>query len=280
MTKWEVGRYLIEAKKNIDTLLFIERYESKISDGEKKKSIKAARQEFYINLTAIIDEYCNQIKIDKPKLLKSNSILKRIKYDRNKHEAHKDITFLPREYKSLNDMIIDMKNEIAEVKIVTSAILPEKITLDFIPYDRTLFRLIYCVNYEKEREMNHSRYLGFVEPADIEKSALFTNNSLSFFNDTEEIHRLSEEDKKRKVVLIENGLNLLEGIQNRQDSLICLNVLNNSNVWCSLTDKSNSIIELFLTLYETGVLNVNDMPNDLSMNNVRKIAEIFDKELK
>lgn len=278
MKKWEVARYLIDAKKDVDTILFIDRYNNKLSVGDKKKAISSARERFYINLTAVIDKYCEQMKVNKQVLLNSNSVLRRIKYDRNKHEAHKDEGFLPREYDKLSDMYSDMIKELQEVKLVCSDILPEVITLDFIPYDRTLFRLVYRVNFDKEKEMNHMCYPAFVEVNDIKESGLFTNNKLSFFEDTEDIYRLSEEEKKKKVVLIENGLNILEGLQNRQDACIRLNVLNGTDIWCSINKKDMSIIETFLILYEQNILEVNDIPKDLSMENIKKLEKKIEEK--
>lgn len=278
MKKWEVARYLIDAKKGVDTILFIDRYNDKLSVGDKKKAIFLVRENFYINLTAIIDKYCEQMKVNKSALLNSNSVLKRIKYDRNKHEAHKDEGFLPRSYAKLSDMCSDMIKEIQEVKLVCSDILPEGITLDFIPYDRTLFRLVYGVNFDKEKEMNHLRYSNLIGVNDIQKSGLFTDKKLSIFEDTEDIYRLTEEEKKEKVVLMESGLNILEGLQNRQDACIRLNVLNDTDIWCSINKKDMGIIETFLILYEQNILGVNDIPKDLSMKNVKKLEKIFEEK--
>ena len=40
MTKWELARYLIDAKKDIDTLLFIKLYYDKISNLDLKEKIR------------------------------------------------------------------------------------------------------------------------------------------------------------------------------------------------------------------------------------------------
>lgn len=280
MKKWEVARYLIDAKKDVDTILFIDRYREKLSETDKKKAIHNSRQEFYINLTAIIDEYCKQTKQDKKVLLNSNSVLKRIKYDRNKHEAHKDEEFLPRKYGDLSDMCSDMIKEIQEVKLVCLDILPENITLDFIPFDSTLFRLVYGVTFDKEKEMKYLRFPGYVLPNDLEKSGFFTDNNLSFFEDTEDIYRLSETEKKEKVVLMEFGLNMVETLQKRQDACIRMNVLMNTDTWCYIKKKDMEVIETFLILYEQGVLEVNDIPKNFSKENVKKANEALEKHFK
>ena len=39
-------------------------------------------------------------------------------------------------------------------------------------------------------------------------------------------------------VIMECGLNFYEGLQNRQDACIRINVLFDKNIWCSLKNKS------------------------------------------
>ena len=52
------------------------------------------------------------------------------------------------------------------------------------------------------------------------------------FNDTEDIRTIT--DLNDYAVLLYNGINLKEGLQNRQDACIKINVLFNKNIWVKL----------------------------------------------
>ena len=77
--------------------------------------------------------------------------------------------------------------------------------------------------------------------------------------------------------MIENGLNSKEGLQNRQDSCIKINVLFNQNVWATPNENSLRIIESLQTL---GFLDEFELVNWEAMENEenrRKILEIMEK---
>ena len=80
----------------------------------------------------------------------------------------------------------------------------------------------------------------------------------AILDSVDDIRELSEEEKKRQAVMFENGLNSKEGLQNRQDSCIKINVLFNQNVWATPNASSLKIIE---RLQELGFLDEFELVN-------------------
>ena len=73
--------------------------------------------------------------------------------------------------------------------------------------------------------------------------------------DTDDLKRLPEEERKKYCVIIENGLNSYEGLQNRQDSCIKVNLLYGQKMWMkSNADALKMVQELkrygFMDQYE------------------------------
>ena len=83
MTEWELARYLIDAKKDIDTLLFIKLYYDKISNLDLKEKVNNIQMDFYIKLCVILDNIIN--KREKKKICEDNKITispEIVKYER------------------------------------------------------------------------------------------------------------------------------------------------------------------------------------------------------
>ena len=55
LNKWELARYLIDAKKSVDSIIFIEDNKPALLNIGIKNEIDHLRQEFYINCGAILD---------------------------------------------------------------------------------------------------------------------------------------------------------------------------------------------------------------------------------
>lgn len=69
---------------------------------------------------------------------------------------------------------------------------------------------------------------------------------------------MSKEEKSRAVVLIENGINSYEGLQNRQDSSIKFNLLYGENIWTQPNYHNFKKIE---ELKEIGFLDEFELPH-------------------
>ena len=63
--------------------------------------------------------------------------------------------------------------------------------------------------------------------------------NLKVFEDTEDIKFIRNANEYG--VVIKNGINLFEGLQNRQDACIKINVLFNQEIWCNI---NGNLIEL------------------------------------
>ena len=96
----------------------------------------------------------------------------------------------------------------------------------------------------------------------------------------EDIKFMSEEDKNRAAILIQNGVNSYEGLQNRQDSCIKLNVLYGYDTWVvpnlqalELNEKLKELkSELFNLRFSQAT---GSLSNPMQLHNIKKdIARI------
>ena len=247
MTEWELARYLIDAKKNIDSLLFIQLNIEKLTYLNIKERFDKIQMEFYLKLCYILDDV---FKKNKKQICSSNKVIKAIYDERDKNNAHKDKNYIPKNYQSWNEIITIMKEQIEEVRKVCFEKLPNVLTLDYVPHDKELFRFIHGINKEKEDQINNQKYTIY---SNIENK---TKINKKVFNDTEEIKTITDDERKDYAVLFKNGINFYEGIQERQDSCIKANVLFGLDVWCIYTD----VLKVIEKLREKGLINEYDMP--------------------
>ena len=268
MCKWENARYLINAKKAVDSLIFISLNEKKLSNLNLQEKYENLRQKFYINICVVLDQ---SFPKDKKTICKQNAKIERIYYERDKHAAHKDKKYCPREYSSLQEEIEEKKSELTYACEQCKNFLPEMITLDFVPHDKELFRLINRVNKEIEQDANKIKYPLSVfhsyqlskegrhvfrafdtEEQDRETAKMFGYDydemiSKISTTETDDVEEVSEQEKKRLEVIKINGINSYEGFQNRQDSCIEMNISHNQNVWCPFNKK---YFDTWIDLYD------------------------------
>ena len=247
MTEWELARYLIDAKKNIDSLLFVQLNIENLTYLNIKERFDKIQMEFYLKLCYILDDV---FKKNKKQICSGNKVIKAIYGERDKNNAHKDKNYIPKNYQSWNEIITIMKEQIEEVRRVCSEKLPKVITLDYVPHDKELFRFIHGINKEKEDQINNQKYTIY---SNIENK---TKINKKVFNDTEEIKTITDDERKDYAVLFKNGINFYEGIQERQDSCIKANVLFGLDVWCVYTD----VLKVIEKLREKRLINEYDMP--------------------
>ena len=55
ITNWELARYLIDAKKCVDSIMFIARHKKSLSNINIRKKIHDIQQEFYIKCCVVVD---------------------------------------------------------------------------------------------------------------------------------------------------------------------------------------------------------------------------------
>ena len=158
MTSWEVSKYLISAKKDIDSIMFIEENIKDIPLAIRRDYVERIKDHFYINCCVVVDEFLTQKNIIRDKKLKTewkeeHPIIKQIYYERDKNSAHIDETYKMKNYESFSKLIIEMKSQIRSVVKACAEILPNKLTINYFPHDKVLFRLINKVNNDEEQKI-------------------------------------------------------------------------------------------------------------------------------
>ena len=247
MNKWEVARYLIDAKKNIDSIMYINKNIYELNNIDVSLKIRNVMQSFYLNLSYVLDEKYNT-RDKKQSICKNNKIIESIYYERDKDKAHKDSNYKRTKYDSIEEIIESMKKQIFEVRKKCEDIIAKEVTLDFVPHDKELFRIVNGINREKEDKICRKKYF-------ISDSLNENNITRKIFYDTEELKENREKDKY--AVIMKDGINIYEGIQERQDACIKVNVLNNTNIWVQFNSKSKKKIE---KLIKTGLVNKYGIP--------------------
>lgn len=247
MNKWEVARYLIDAKKNIDSIMYINKNIYELNNIDVSLKIRNVMQSFYLNLSYVLDEKYNT-RDKKQSICRNNKIIESIYYERDKDKAHKDSNYHRTKYDSIEEIIESMKKQIFEVRKKCEDIIAKEVTLDFVPHDKELFRIVNGINRKKEDKICRKKYF-------ISDSLNENNITRKIFYDTEELKENREKDKY--AVIMKDGINIYEGIQERQDACIKINVLNNTNIWVQFNSKSKKKIE---KLIKTGLVNKYGIP--------------------
>lgn len=248
MTKWQLARYLIEAKKNIDTLLYIKENLELLVNIDLRARMAATCQQFYINCCIVLDK---SFPKDKKKICQ-NEVIASIYYERDKNSAHKDENYKRQKYNTPDELIAILKNQLAEVRNLCKDFLPESLTLDYVPHDKELFRFAYRVNPEIENNVNILKYPYFREfDATEEDSSIAKESGCDYDNEMEhpvlqsvdDIQEMTEKEKHQQAVIVDNGLNSYEGLQNRQDFCIKINILFDYNAWSTPVWETLKMIE-------------------------------------
>ncbi len=251
MNQWELAKYLIDAKKCIDSLLYISDHVSELRNTNLRNKADQIGMSFYINLCVVIDSSFSSREQIKD-IRQNNLIIRRVYYERDKNSAHKDSDYKPRKYDSWASEIQDKKKEIEEVLKLCKDALPAIITLDYVPHDRVLFRVVNALPAEKEEAIKKIKHPLYNQPIPagvetISKKAIY---------DIDDIRDV--ENPNEYCTVCEAGINQFEGLQNRQDFCIISNVLNNTDMWCSPNDtnylkiqklKENGFIDEFEVIH-------------------------------
>lgn len=228
--------------------MFIEDNRKRLSNCDLKDLIEGKLQAFYIDLRVVYDKCLT--KEEKSILKNSDNIYEETLYHRDKKYAHIDEDYKKKEYESLTKMIEDLKNKLEHCHEICKNKLPKEITLDYVKYDRTLFRLLNGITPEKENILNKMMYNNKMNVEDT-KSKVY-----NVFDDVEDINIIKKNSDY--CVIVENGINLYEMLQNRQDFCIKVNVLFKLNTWATITknieehEKSveNDLIKLIKSIKE------------------------------
>lgn len=279
MNKWELARYLIDAKKAVDSVWFIALNGEKLRNIDIRKEIEGHRSDFYINACAVLDEFTG-CKKRKKEVCNADSVIESVYYERDKHYAHKDYDYRPKHYDSLLAIYEDMKAQIIHVREVCAESLPDAVTLDFVPHDKQLFRHLHGVTPEKEEEIKKVKHSGYgrAVPEGVE------TKEYQILLDSEDVKFLTPEEKKKYATLIECGICGNESLQNFQDASIRSNVLFQTDIWCRFKQEKTPDVE---KLKKNGYLDEFDIPHipnpsdpiawNLFIKTMHEIGENHDK---
>lgn len=250
MQKWELAKYLIEAKKNVDSVWYIAENVPVIANINLREKEESILRSFYVNCCNVLDK---SFPKKKKALCAEDEIIARIYYERDKKYAHKDENYKAIPFNSLSELCERMKQQLIHVRKVCADFLPKEVTLDFVPHDKELFRFINGLTADKEEEIKRRKYIGYDQPippgsVTYERKPLY---------DTDAIRDMTDEQKKEYCVIIENGLNSYEGVQERQDSCIKINLLDNQNIWATPNQKSFACIK---KLKDAGLIDQYEIP--------------------
>ena len=235
--KWELARYIIDAKKCVDSIMYISENKKQLVNIGLKEKTDSLRDKYYINCCAVLDKCFN-----KKELCARDSIAKSLYYERDKHVAHKDKSYKPKNYSSYNELLKDLKKQLSHVKGICKDNLPSELTLDFLSHDKESYRYVNSITPEDEERANKIKYPNRYNRNINDKIPTKTYN---VFQDTEDLNQI--ENRNEYAVIFEMGINDNESLQNLQDSCIKLNVLHNTSIWCQpnteIFDKSKKLRE-------------------------------------
>lgn len=247
MNNWELARYFIDAKKCVDTMLYLAENAEAVSMIDIREKVTETRRKFYINSCVVLDKSFPKDK----KAICQDEIIDRIYYERDKNSAHKDEKYHAKQYKSLEEIAEDMKMQLLAVKSLCKDYLPGQLTVDFVAFDSGLYRLAKGITKEKEDEI-FSRKFPLRNSLNISPEE---GTVKKVFSDTEDLRDIPEERRSDYATLIRMGICMEESIQRLQDDCIKTNVLfDNTNIWVT-TD-----LEKWKELRKAGLMDEFDIP--------------------
>ena len=130
--------------------------------------------------------------------------------------------------------------------------------------------MVHSITADKEEEIKKLKYPLYnnAPSATDDPQAIIK----TVFHDTEDIRDIPEEQRDQYAVVLENGINMFEGLQERQDACIRINVLFDQNIWCSITDKD---VERLIRFTKLGLLNIFSIPTLPDPDNKDAVEEFY-----
>lgn len=233
MKKWELARYLIDAKKCIDSVLYIGEHAEELHYYDLKTLIDEKRNTFYINCCAVIEHTIASKTQQKHYLCENDEIVELLFRERDKNSAHKDENYIPQEFNRIAQIAGQMKTHIIHVREICKDYIPKELTLDFVSHDKALFRAVHKLLAEDEEKILDKKH-------PLRNTTMQTNEeykSINVLNDTIDLRKISEEKRKEYGVVLKEGIDFQEGIQECQDFCIRLNLLFGEKTWCTVNEK-------------------------------------------
>ena len=217
--KWKLANILFDAKLALDSLWYISKHINEIYGVNR--FIYDNRSKYYINCCAVMDRSIFSGNKNKD-IKKSDGMINNIYTFKDKNYRLK-IPFSSLEYE-----VYSLWDEILHVRDLCSAWLPNIFTLDFVCFDAILYRTLNKINIKDEEEIRKLKF------------PLYDNSKKVDYNiirAVDDIRVENANERGKYKVLIEEGLVLGEGFQNRQKACILFNIANNGNMWCRVNSK-------------------------------------------
>lgn len=270
MNKWELAYYLIDAKKCVDSMMFISRNVRALRNIDLLERGNELRRKFYINCCVVLDK---SFVSQKKRLCAEDEIVKRLYYERDKTSAHKDENYEPRKYSTWGAEIAEKKKELSHIRDICKDHLPQVLSLNYVPHDRIYFRLVNGVTEEKEEQIKHKKHPQYGEKPP-EGSQMETRKP--FYN-IDQLKQVRKEGTDNYCVLFEAGLNTDEMTQNAQHFCILMNLLFDQDCWM----KPQMVFHSFFgDLKRIGLIDTFETPNpsfELTTENLQKVADVFER---
>jgi len=264
-SSWEVVNYLIEAKRDVESIMYIKDNLFKIPSAIRMDYINRLKDHFYIKCVVVIDEYLDQKGIKNRKEDKQRTywkdarpIIKKIYDERDCNSAHIDDKFILTSYETFQDLINTMIRQLKYIKKEIEEILPIKFKLKFYPHDKILFRLLRGVDAEKEEEIYKSKYIDHKEGYAL--GDLSQTRYVAY--DIKELRSLSKDKIRELAVVVEAGLNFYEAQQNLENFYVLVNYIHDENLWTFNIDNRLSDYE---ELKKLGLIDDYDRPQKLKI---------------
>ena len=268
MTNWELARYLIDAKKSIDSLMYISLHKQELTMINLRDAINEKRRSFYVNLCVVLDKCFPNSK----KEICQDPIIDSVYYERDKNFAHKDKNYIAKEYETIDVIVDELKCQMLKAKEICFTYLPANLTLDFLPFDSNYFRLANGVTREKEEQLKQIKH----PLKDKGKIVEGTVKEYNVFYDTEDLKKIPDKERSNYAVIMSAGLCIEEMLQNMQDASIRINVIYGQNMWVSVNqEKINQIVRM----RKLKLLDVFDIPYEpKTKKELKSVIELMRKE--
>lgn len=269
MDKWELSRYVLDAKKSVDTMLYLSENVEKLSMIDIREEINEVKRKFYVNVCIVLDKCFPKQK----KEICKESIIKAVYYERDKNYAHKDDNYNSKEYSSIYEIADEIKKQLQYVVHYCENYLPKAITLDFIAFDSKLFRIVNGTTKEIEEQVLNFKHPGRGKKMNISKE---DTKTFKVFSDTEDIKKIPQNERNQYATIFSVGICMEETMQHLQDSAVKTNVLYGTNMWVSINQKQLGKI---LKMRKLGLLDVYDIPyTPKDKEDELKIKKLLKKE--
>ena len=236
--KWSLAEELITAKKAVDSIKYISLCYEKLYNVES--TIEEKRSNFYICICDLLDKTICKNK--KKEMCKKYNYIDTLYYERDKKYAHKDSSYIQHyPYTNLEKEICYYEETLKEIKEKCKEYLPNKLTLDFVPYDGIIYRSVEKISKSEAEIIIQNK-------PNIRQ---YENNRLNAYLKRNNINTVED---------IEEGLTYYEGLQKRQDQCIELNIQYDTDIWCYFDYNKYKVIEEFMNsgiIDQFGIINYN-----------------------